>query len=399
MTDAMKATDDAGKRAKYIAYLTENQDALAKQETELTNTIAEMVKKEIQAEIAKAMANGATQEDASQAARAKEDEITSTVKTQVMTEAAKQFKESTKLDLTKVQKYAAAATSVSDKDKAALSEYAGSVSNTKATAEALREDAKDLATNTTTGKTTQALADSINSLADGIENLSSDEDMSEIVDAISDISASLSDIEDSGSALSFQAARVTNNIRDLIGDMDSLIGIMNAYYGDVQKTIEDGDNLIAEIQKTSNDTASVLQTVNNTLRSAEPDFSAAADDSISVGHEAVENGSKMIDHTTELKETGHGLRDAINDKLDEEEADNNFINMDPDAPKVSLTSDNNQEPTNISIVCRSDEIKSAEEAESLDSEVDAAGTTFWQRIANVFITIWNAIKGLFSSDD
>ena len=107
----------------------------------------------------------------------------------------------------------------------------------------------------------------------------------------------------------------------------------------------------------------------------------------------------MIDHTTELKETGHGLRDAINDKLDEEEADNNFINMDPDAPKVSLTSDNNQEPTNISIVCRSDEIKSAEEAESLDSEVDAAGTTFWQRIANVFITIWNAIKGLFSSDD
>ena len=403
MTDAMKATDDAGTRAKYIAYLTENQDALAKQETELTNTIAEMVKEEIQAEIVKAMANGATQEDASQAAMAKRDEITSTVTTQVMTEAAKQFKESTKLDLTKVQKYAAAAkaaaTSVSDTDKAALSEYAGSVSNTKATAEALREDAKDLATNTTTGKTTQALADSINSLADGIENLSSDEDMSEIVDAISDISASLSDIEDSGSALSFQAARVTNNIRDLIGDMDSLIGIMNAYYGDVQKTIEDGDNLIAEIQKTSNDTASVLQTVNNTLRSAEPDFSAAADDSISVGHEAVENGSKMIDHTTELKETGHGLRDAINDKLDEEEADNNFINMDPDAPKVSLTSSENQEPTNISIVCRSDEIKSAEEAESLDSEVDAAGTTFWQRIANVFITIWNAIMGLFSSDD
>jgi uncharacterized protein YpuA (DUF1002 family) len=73
--------------------------------------------------------------------------------------------------------------------------------------------------------------------------------------------------------------------------------------------------------------------------------------------------------------------------------------MDPDAPKVSLTSSENQEPTNISIVCRSDEIKSAEEAESLDSEVDAAGTTFWQRIANVFITIWNAIMGLFSSDD
>ena len=141
------------------------------------------------------------------------------------------------------------------------------------------------------------------------------------------------------------------------------------------------------------------QTVNNTLRSAEPDFSAAADDSISLGHEAVENGSNMIDHTTELKETGHGLRDAINDKLDEEEADNNFINMDPDAPKVSLTSSENQEPTNISIVCRSDEIKSKEDAASLDSEVESTQTTFWQRIANVFITIWNTIKKLFASDD
>ena len=267
----------------------------------------------------------------------------------------------------------------------------------------LKQSAENMSA-TNTGKTVDGLASDISTLSDAIAEYydktgDGSDEAEDLIDAINDVSSSLSDLSESGGALSFQAARVTNTIRDLIGDMDSLIGIMNAYYGDVQKTIEDGDNLIAEIQKTSNDTASVLQTVNNTLRSAEPDFSAAADDSISLGHEAVENGSNMIDHTTELKKTGRGLRDAINDKLDEEEADNNFINMDPDAPKVSLTSDNNQEPTNISIVCRSDEIKSAEEAESLDSEVDAAGTTFWQRIANVFITIWNAIKGLFSSDD
>lgn len=265
----------------------------------------------------------------------------------------------------------------------------------------LKKTAENL-TSTTTGSDVYNLADSINDLSSALQEYyeaDKDRDGTELAAAIDDVCSKLTEIAESGAALSFQAARVTNTIRDLIGDMDSLIGIMNAYYDDVQKSIEDGDNLIAELQKTSDDTASVLQTVNNTLRSAEPDFSAAADDSIKVGHEAVENGGNMIDHTSELKETGHGLRDAINDKLDEEEADNNFINMDPDAPKVSLTSSENQEPTNISIVCRSDEIKSAEEAESLDSEVDAEGTTFWQRIANVFITIWNAIKGLFSNDD
>ena len=265
----------------------------------------------------------------------------------------------------------------------------------------LKDTAENL-TSTTTGSDVYNLASSINDLSTALQEYyeaDTDRDGTELAAAIDDVCSKLTEIMESGGALSFQAARVTNSIRDLIGDMDSLIGIMNSYYDDVQKSIEDGDNLIAEIQKTSDDTASVLQTVNNTLRSAEPDFSAAADDSISVGHEAIENGGKMIDHTNELKETGHGLRDAINDKLDEEEADNNFINMDPDAPKVSLTSADNQEPTNISIVCRSDEIKSAEEAESLDSEVESQGTTFWQRIANVFITIWNTIKKLFASDD
>lgn len=335
----------------------------------------------------------------------------------------KAFETSTKLKYDNLQTYATAALTAQQSYTKAQTfvtslpkqRIDGSGSGTTTTSDAktvaeAKQDLEDMKTTadnlkkTDSGTAMTDLANSIYDLSDSLqayydENGDGSEEAEDLINAIDSVSSSLTEIAESGGALSFQAARVTNNIRDLIGDMDSLIGIMNAYYGDVQKTIEDGDNLIAEIQKTSNDTASVLQTVNNTLRSAEPDFSAAADDSISLGHEAVENGSNMIDHTTELKETGHGLRDAINDKLDEEEADNNFINMDPDAPKVSLTSSENQEPTNISIVCRSDEIKSAEEAESLDSEVDAAGTTFWQRIANVFITIWNAIKGLFSSDD
>ena len=322
--------------------------------------------------------------------------------------AVSQIEALTKLKIEKLQYYGTVAQNPNDQETTAATMLASALTTNSSSLNEAKQDLQEISDNvdllerTETGKDVESLSENISNLSDALYEFyanSEDGNGEELADAIESVSANLTEVMDSGSALSFQAARVTNNIRDLIGDMDSLIGIMNEYYGDVQKTIEDGDNLIVEIQKTSNDTASVLQTVNNTLRSAEPDFSAAADDSISLGHEAVENGSNMIDHTTELKETGHGLRDAINDKLDEEEADNNFINMDPDAPKVSLTSSENQEPTNISIVCRSDEIKSAEEAESLDSEVDAAGTTFWQRIANVFITIWNAIKGLFSSDD
>lgn len=405
--------DADSKKLEYLAYIQEHEEELQESQAQMTAAIQKLVAAGIDASIAK---------------------------TKVMSQAAAEFaSKNTQLEFTKLLAYATAAAaakanktydaatgtmtntvnlSYTDAGKVLQALMSQKVDGTESTntssdAQTLKEAQNDLEDMKTTAKNLQKttsgaamtdLANSIYDLSDSLqayydENGDGSEEAEDLIDAIDSVSSSLTEIAESGGALSFQAARVTNNIRDLIGDMDSLIGIMNAYYGDVQKTIEDGDNLIAEIQKTSNDTASVLQTVNNTLRSAEPDFSAAADDSISLGHEAVENGSNMIDHTTELKETGHGLRDAINDKLDEEEADNNFINMDPDAPKVSLTSSENQEPTNISIVCRSDEIKSAEEAESLDSEVDAAGTTFWQRIANVFITIWNAIMGLFSSDD
>lgn len=382
MATVTEFNDDADTIADYAHFISNNSDSS-------TGVVTQLASSYTQAQTALASASSAEQKAAIQ---------------KQIEDSAVAFKKATGYSAEKVLKYAQAAKT----GEASFTTQATKLADTDSDISKAQQDLKDLSDNvdtlerTETGSDVESLANNISTLSDALqEYYEADEnrDGSELAAAIDEVSSSLTDVMESGGALSFQAARVTNNIRDLIGDMDSLIGIMNAYYGDVQKTIEDGDNLIAEIQKTSNDTASVLQTVNNTLRSAEPDFSAAADDSISVGHEAVENGSKMIDHTTELKETGHGLRDAINDKLDEEEADNNFINMDPDAPKVSLTSDNNQEPTNISIVCRSDEIKSAEEAESLDSEVDAAGTTFWQRIANVFITIWNAIKGLFSSDD
>ena len=396
--------DSDDKKLEYLDYIKKNKAILIKAAQDKATAEAQI-----------AALNGDAKTAAEKALQAKEEAT------------KKAFETSTKLKYDNLQTYATAALTAQQSSSAQYTKAQtfvtslpkqridGSGSGTTTTSDAktvaeAKQDLEDMKTTadnlkkTNSGTAMTDLANSIYDLSDSLqayydENGDGSEEAEDLIDAIDSVSSSLTEIAESGGALSFQAARVTNNIRDLIGDMDSLIGIMNAYYGDVQKTIEDGDNLIVEIQKTSNDTASVLQTVNNTLRSAEPDFSAAADDSISLGHEAVENGSNMIDHTTELKETGHGLRDAINDKLDEEEADNNFINMDPDAPKVSLTSSENQEPTNISIVCRSDEIKSAEEAESLDSEVDAAGTTFWQRIANVFITIWNAIKGLFSSDD
>ena len=270
----------------------------------------------------------------------------------------------------------------------------------------LQEDASAL-NKTAIGSSASQLADHVNGLTGAIEDILNatdslvDSDAAEnLVDYINSVTSDLNEIMDNGGAVAFDAAKTLNTLRSVISDIDELIGIMNAYYGDVQKTLEDSENVLTQIQKTSGDAATALQNLNSTLRSAEPDFSAAADNSFKVGHMAIDNTNKIVDDTKDFKSTGRNLRDTINNKLDEEEADNNFLNMDPEATKVSLTSDQNQEPTSIAIICRSDEISVDEDTtKTLDAEVPDASTTLLGRIKAVFVKLWNTVRSLLGMDD
>ncbi len=308
-------------------------------------------------------------------------------------------------DLSKIMKYATVM--ISGASDSTLLEKATNYAKHLNTILDLKNDAKSLINETISeDEDLNNLADSLNDLTSSIENLKDEEgdlfssdEAEELVDAINNVIYDLDDIMDDGGAVSFQVARSLNTVRSAISDIDGLISIMNAYYEDVQRTFEDSENVIMEIEKTSQDAASAMQNINNVLRSAEPDFNAAADSGLEIGALAVDNTQDIVDSTKHLKNTGRNLRDTINNKLDEEEADNNFLNMDPEAPKVSLTSDNNQEPTNISIICRSEEITVDDNEEKiLDSEIPAESTTLIQRIKAVFIKMWNAVTSLFGNE-
>ncbi|MDD6519725.1 MAG: hypothetical protein PUF24_06030 [Oribacterium sp.] len=302
-----------------------------------------------------------------------------------------------------VTQYAAETISAAYKAEAKLSgsdsAYVGHLSDLSK----LQEDAKALG-QTAVGKSTSALAEDVNNLTSSmsgiLEDLAEPEKVEELVDYINSVTSDLNEIMENGGAVAFDAAKTLNTLRSVISDIDELIGIMNAYYNDVQKTLEDSENVLTQIQKTSGDAATALQNLNSTLRSAEPDFSAAADNSFKVGHMAIDNTNKIVDDTKDFKSTGRNLRDTINNKLDEEEADNNFLNMDPEATKVSLTSDQNQEPTSIAIICRSDEISVDDDTtKTLDAEVPDASTTLLGRIKAVFVKLWNTVRSLLGMDD
>lgn len=210
--------------------------------------------------------------------------------------------------------------------------------------------------------------------------------------------ASISRLSSDAGVLTFQTARVVNSVNELAGDLDTLIGIMNRYYEDMQGALTNLDHVLVQIEKTSDDLAGTMQTINNTLRAASQNFSAAGDNALRTGQLAVDNTRKIVKNTENLKNSGADLRKSINDELDEKEAEHNFLNMDPYAEKVSLTSEKNPEPKSVQIICRSDEITIKDSAKSLDSEVDAEGLTLWQRIINVFHRVAELVAGLFGKE-
>lgn len=249
--------------------------------------------------------------------------------------------------------------------------------------------------NTTIGSTTSKLTSDINGLTDVLaeilkssEELADSDMLDEMISYINSITNSLNEIMEAGSNVAYNTAITLNALRFTIDDVDSLLKIMIQYHDDIQKTINDSQQVIRQIQSTSGIIANVTATINSTLKAAEPDLSAAADNSFKTGRMAVNNGKKIIENTQTVKETGNNLRNTINNKLDDEESDNNFLNIDPEAKKISLTSDKNQEPTSIAIICRTEEIScDSNSAKSLDAEIPEETTSLLARIKAVFIKL------------
>ena len=269
--------------------------------------------------------------------------------------------------------------------------------------QSLQKSAEDISKNaadssTQAGKKLTELQSALEELGSGLADAAGIESAA-LISGIDSVLSDIEDIADDAGAVSFQTARFLNSASKLSGDLDSLIGTMNNYYDDVQKAVSNTDDVLGQIQKTTDDLAGTLQTVNDTLRSASENLSAAGDAALAAGDLAVDNTEKIVDNTKNLKDSGADLRKSINDELDEKEAENNFLNMDPDAVKESFTSEKNQEPTALSIVCRTEEISvDDDEEESLDAETKEESSGVLQRIANVFKKIWHAVKKLLGME-
>ena len=220
----------------------------------------------------------------------------------------------------------------------------------------------------------EVLASSSNKLASGLSSL-------------------LDDVADTAKYTS----ELTDSLEMLTEDTAALYDSMDSYYPDLQATLDDSEELMNRITEALNTSLSTAAIVQNTLKSSSDNLDAATRDSIRGTLELLDKSLSVLDSTASIRHAGVTMKEAIDKEWDDLDGDTRFLNMDPNAEKVSFTSDENQEPESVQIILRTAEISLDDDEEVLDAETEAASQSPLRRIWNVLVKMWKAFVEIFKN--
>ncbi|MDO4266305.1 MAG: hypothetical protein Q4C63_07605 [Eubacteriales bacterium] len=202
-----------------------------------------------------------------------------------------------------------------------------------------------------------------------------------------------------GAAKTAQGAKYTaDDVRRIILRTEDLNDTLNVFYPDLQSSLTDGQSLLLETGNTLNSSANALSLAKNALQNAADDTDTALAKSIDTSLSMIEKSLMIFDSLEGVQDAGGIAKDALDREVDKFETENRFLDMDPEAKKVSFTSERNKEPDSLQIILRTDEISADDEDDALlDAEQSTEDMGIFERIKNVFIRIAEAIVNIFST--
>ncbi len=209
----------------------------------------------------------------------------------------------------------------------------------------------------------------------------------------SELSGLLDDVSDAAK----YTAELTDSLEMLTEDTAALYDSMDSYYPDLQASLDDSEELLNRTTEAMNTSISTAAIVQNTLRNSSDNLDAATRDSIRGTLELLDKSLSVLDSTSSIRHAGVTMKDAIDKEWDDLDGDTRFLRMDPDATKVSFTSDENKEPESVQIILRTAEISLDDEDELLDAESEADSQSPLRRIWNVLVKMWKALVEIFNN--
>ena len=201
--------------------------------------------------------------------------------------------------------------------------------------------------------------------------------------------------ENTGDAAKY-SRELIDNLDFLIEDITALNDSLDVYYPDLQDALTDAQELVNRTTEALNSGISTMTILQNTLKNSSDDFDAAARESLRGSMALLDKSLDILDSTTALRRAGRTMKDTIDNELDKFDTDNRFLFMDPEAEKVSFTSDRNKAPKTLQIILRTDEISlDSDDNKPTDVETEKEHVSPLRRMWNVLVKMWQAIVSIF----
>ncbi|MDD2484666.1 MAG: hypothetical protein PHQ50_06565 [Eubacteriales bacterium] len=186
-------------------------------------------------------------------------------------------------------------------------------------------------------------------------------------------------------ALGKSTVDIINITNELIDESDDLNGTLHDYKDDVDAVIEDSGQLTTVLSSSLDSSLLFLTYSKTLLRESGNKLDSAAELSLSGMSELLEKSLLGLKSVDSLRTANDTIKTTVDDELASIEEENRFLNLDPEAPLVSFTSDKNPEPESIQIILRTEEIsidQFSDDLTDLDPEKEDIGLL--ARIAALF---------------
>ncbi len=192
-----------------------------------------------------------------------------------------------------------------------------------------------------------------------------------------------------------QADKMMTALGEASASLDELNGVIEDYDDELDDALKDAVEQAKALTDVVDSLGEVVGSVNEAAQDSRESLSEGTEDSLTNLAETLRRIGEGLTGTDDVRDAKDSISDVIEDEWDSHTGENdNLLNADAGAAKVSLTSKKNEEPATVQILLRSEEIKVGEENETEEPAAETS-MSFWNRFTNLFVKIWDGITGLF----
>ena len=195
-------------------------------------------------------------------------------------------------------------------------------------------------------------------------------------------------------ALNDHANTLFDNTAGTIDQLDAILGQASQLSQTVTKYEPAAQDALTSAQRQINAAVGLLGDLNtfgksleDLMRSAGTDLDGGSKTALESLSSTLRRASRGLNTTSTVRRAKDTVTRLVEDKWEEYTGgENNLLNMDSQAEKVSLTSPENPVPNTITLVLRSQEIKTDDEADSRQAarQAESEKLGFWGRVGRMF---------------